>query len=205
VAPDGHRLAFCAKQGDRTRLHVLNADGTGGSVLAASLAVGGRPAWAPDGRTIAIAAEDGGGQRLFAVPLDGGLPRRLTNEYAADPAWSPDGRLIVYSGPDVGTRFPVAAVTAEGQDRAIPSITLTRGARRLRFLPGGHQLVLLRGDIQHKDIWTVDLDTGAERALISLPRDFHVRDFDVSPDGREIVVERVQEQADIVLMELPRR
>ena len=35
-------------------------------------------------------------------------------------------------------------------------------------------------------------------------RDFDIRDFDISPDGREIVVERVQERSDVVLLDLPR-
>jgi hypothetical protein len=36
-----------------------------------------------------------------------------------------------------------------------------------------------------------------------LPPDFDVRDFDVSPDGEEAVLERVQERSDVVLLDLP--
>ena len=54
-------------------------------------------------------------------------------------------------------------------------------------------LVVMRGDIQHKDLWQIDLASGTERQLTSLPADVNVRDFDVSPDGREIVFEQVQE------------
>jgi dipeptidyl aminopeptidase/acylaminoacyl peptidase len=72
------------------------------------------------------------------------------------------------------------------------------------FLPGGRALVVLRGDIQHKDLWLIDLDTGAERQLAKLPPEFDIRDFDVSPDGREVVLERVQERSDAVLLDLPR-
>jgi hypothetical protein len=38
-----------------------------------------------------------------------------------------------------------------------------------------------------------------------LPGDFDIRDFDLSPDGREVVVERVQERSDVVLLDLARR
>lgn len=37
----------------------------------------------------------------------------------------------------------------------------------------------------------LDLDTGAERQLTHLPPDFDIRDFDISPDGQELVLERV--------------
>ena len=64
--------------------------------------------------------------------------------------------------------------------------------------------MLLRGDIQHKDLWLIDLATGTERQLTHLPADFDIRDFDVSPDGREVVLERTQERSDVVLLDLPR-
>ena len=64
--------------------------------------------------------------------------------------------------------------------------------------------MLLRGDIQHKDLWQIDLATGAERQLTRLPADFDIRDFDVSPDGHEVVLERMQERSDVVLIDLPR-
>ena len=64
-------------------------------------------------------------------------------------------------------------------------------------------LALLRGEIQHKNLWLVDLDTGIERQVTNFAPDFEIRDFDISPDGREIVVERAQEDSDIVLLDLP--
>jgi dipeptidyl aminopeptidase/acylaminoacyl peptidase len=72
------------------------------------------------------------------------------------------------------------------------------------LLPGGRALVLLRGEIQHKNLWLIDLETGAERQLTNLTPDFDIRDFKISPDGREVVLERVQERSDVVLMDLPR-
>ena len=97
------------------------------------------------------------------------------------------------------------AVTAEAAPHPLPTLTLTRGARHLAFLPGGRALVLLRGEIQHKNLWLIDLETGAERQLTNLPPEFDIRDFDISPDGREVVLERVQERSNVVLLDLPRR
>ena len=63
---------------------------------------------------------------------------------------------------------------------------------------------MLRGEIQHKNLWLIDLDTGAERQLTYLPPEFDIRDFDISPDGHEVVLERVQERSEVVLLDLPR-
>jgi Tol biopolymer transport system component len=136
--------------------------------------------------------------------MDGHSPVSFVREYSVDPAWAPDGRFVVYSGPDIGTTFSVKAVTAEAAPHSLPALTLTRGARHLAFLPGGRALMLLRGDMDHKDLWLIDLVTGTERQLTRLPADFDIRDFDVSPDGREVVLERLQERSDVVLMDLPR-
>jgi Tol biopolymer transport system component len=73
----------------------------------------------------------------------------------------------------------------------------------MTFLPGGRSLVFLRGEIQHKNLWLVDLKTGAERQLTNLAPDLDIRDFDISPDGLEVVFERMQERSDIALLDLP--
>jgi hypothetical protein len=75
----------------------------------------------------------------------------------------------------------------------------------LAFLPGGRGLVFLKGDIRHKDLWLIDMETGAERQLTNLPPDFDIRDFDISLDGREVVLERVQEHSEVVVVDRPRQ
>src|SRR5262249_33307510 len=141
---------------------------------------------------------------LFRVPVDGRSPALFVQQYSVDPAWSPDGRLVVYSGPDIGTTFTVKAVTDGAGALSVPALTLTRGARRIVFL-AGQALVFLRGEIQHKNLWRIDLETGAERQLTNFAPDFDIRDFDISPDGHEVVLERMQEHSDVVLLDIPDR
>jgi acetolactate synthase small subunit len=62
--------------------------------------------------------------------------------------------------------------------------------------------MFLRGDFQHKNLWLIDLETDSERQLTNLAPDFDIRDFDVSPDGTEVVLERAQERSDVVLLDL---
>ena len=205
ISPDGHSFAFSVSQHGQTLLYVMQADGTHARVVADSLNLQGAPAWAPDGQSITTAADDHGFPHLFRVPLDGRSPTVFVREYSVDPAWSPDGRFGVYSGPDIGTTLAVKAVTPEGAPRPLPPLKLTRGARHIAFLPGGGSLVVLRGAIQHKNLWLIDVETGAERQLTNLPEDFNIRDFDISPDGREVVLERAQESSNVVMLDLPRR
>jgi Tol biopolymer transport system component len=203
ISPDGRSIAFSARQHGQTLLYALQADGTNARIVTDSLELQGTPAWAPDGQSITSAANDHGVPHLFRVPVAGGSPALFIGEYSVDPAWAPAGQFVVYSGPDIGTTFSVKAVTAEAAAHPLPALTLTRGARHLAFLPDGRALIYLRGDIQHKNLWLIDLKTGAERQLTNLAPDFDIRDFDISPDGREVVLERVQGHSDVVLLDLP--
>jgi Tol biopolymer transport system component len=204
ISADGRRIAFSVQQNGETLLYVMQADGTDARTVVRSLQLQGNPTWAPDGQSITSAADDHGVPHLFRVPVDGGSPAPFVPEYSVDPAWAPDGRFVVYSGPDIGTTFSVKAATAEAAAHPLPTLTLTRGSRHLAFLSGGRSLAFLRGEIQHKNLWLVDLKTGAERQLTNVPLDFDIRDFDISPDGRDVVLERVQERSEVVLLDLPR-
>jgi len=204
ISPDGRFIAFSVLQHEQKLLYVMQADGTNARIVTDSLDLQGGPAWAPDGQSITSAAEEHGVPHLFRIPVDGRAPARFVQEYSVDPAWAPDGHFVVYSGPDIGTTFSVKGVTSEAAQQRLPTLTLTRGARHLTFLPRGRALLFLQGEIQHKNLWLMDLESGAKRQLTNLAPDFDIRDFDISPDGREVVLERVQERSDVVLMDLPR-
>ena len=202
VSPDGRQIAFSALQRGQKLLRVIQVDGSNARTVADSLDLQGDPAWTPDGRSITVAANQGGVPHVFRAPL-GGSPALLVRDYSLDPAWAPDGRFMIYSGPDIGTTFSVKAVTTEAKEYPLHALTLTRGARHMALLNGGRTLAVLRGEIQHKNLWLIDLLSGEERPVTKVPADFDIRDFDISPDGQDAVLERVQERSNVVLLELP--
>jgi Tol biopolymer transport system component len=201
ISPDGRQIAFTVQRGERSTLTVVTSQGTDVRALAGSLAVHGAPAWTPDGRSITVAALRDGVPRLVSVPLDGGPPVPIVEDYSTDPSWSPDGRFLVYSGAEVGPAFDVRAVTADGRPVELPRIRLSRGARRIGVVEGGAALIVLRGEIGHGDLWRIDLASGEERRLTDIGRDFAVRDFDVSVDGDEVMFDRRADDSDLVLID----
>ena len=65
--------------------------------------------------------------------------------------------------------------------------------------------MILRGEIGHKDLWALDLQSGTQRPLAVLPADFLIGEFDVSADGAEAVLDRQQSSSSIALIERPRQ
>ena len=183
----------------------MNADGTNARPLAASLDVRDAPSWSPDGKFIAAAAVEGDGSRLFKVPVDGALPVRLVDELSRLPVWSPDGNLILYAAPLQGAGYAVKAVTPEKQPHSLPELWVLRGGDRYRFLPGGRQVVALLGDYLRQNFWMVDLETGQRRQFTNLKPGYSIGSFDVSPDGRQVLFDRVRQNSDIVLIDLARK
>ncbi|MEP6885225.1 MAG: DNA-binding protein, partial [Gammaproteobacteria bacterium] len=204
VSADGRFIAFSVRQHGQTLLYRMGADGTQTKVVSESLQLRGAPDFAPDGRSITSAVEEKGVPHLFRIPLDGGAPTSLLNAYSVAPTWSPGGEFVVYSGPDVGTKFTVGAATVQGASHALPPLTLTRGSRHLVLIEGGRKLVFLQGEMQHKNLWAADLETGTLQQLTHVPADFDVSDYDISPDGHEAIVERAQARSDVVVIDRAR-
>jgi Tol biopolymer transport system component len=201
VTQDGRRIAFTVAAGERTILYTMDSDGRELRALTRSLDLRGNPAWAPDGRSIVSAALRDGEPRLMSIFLDDSPPSPLVSEYSIDPVWSPDGQFLIYSGADVGTTFPLRAVARDGRPYPIPALILTRGARRVAFGPDARSIVVLRGDVGHKNFWLVDLRTGAERQITELGPDIAVNEFDLARDGSAVLFDRIQEHSRIALIE----
>jgi Tol biopolymer transport system component len=205
VSPDGSRVAIIVRQQGTLRLLMMSADGTNARTLAPSIAMQGSEGhgsadWSHDGVRIVAAGTDAQGPGLFMIPVDGGAPVRLVSGQVMNPVWSPDGTLIVYEGPPVGGRVRLLGVRPDGTRVELPDVgTYQRGGHR--FLPNGKGLVYMSRS-HMRDFWLLDLATNTTRPLTRLSDHGVVRAFDITPDGKAIVFDRLRDNSDIVLIDL---
>jgi Tol biopolymer transport system component len=205
VAPDGQKAAIVLRRSGKQRLRVLAADGSDLGLLAEAISVRGSASWSPDGRWVVIGGNDGKGDGLFKIPADGGAPERLVSGFASNPVWSPDGMLIVYAGQQLAGASPIRGVRPDGSAVDLPSIQVAPGGERFRFLPNGSGLVFMPGVIGNTlDFGLLDLKTKMTRPLTRLNNAATIRTFDVTPDGKQIVFDRLRDNSDLVLIDLPK-
>lgn len=97
-SPDGLRLTFEAKIGDKWVLMVMRADGAGLRQLTEARYTSHSSSWSPDGTRIIFTSDRDGNTDLYHMNPDGSNVRRLTSDAAkeASPRYSPDGRFIAY-------------------------------------------------------------------------------------------------------------
>jgi len=201
---DGRHVAIVMRRDRIPRLHVLEADGGDLRTLADSLTVRGGAAWSPDGKTIVVGGTEGGHAGLYKVPVDGGPPVRLLEGPALNPVWSPLGDVIAYIGANVSAYAPLLAVRPDGTPVKMPAISMRRDGERLRFTRDGRALIYMQGAARAQDFWMLNLETMQTRQLTRLTRRDSMRTFDIMPDGKRIVFDRLRDNSDIVLIDLPR-
>ncbi len=204
ISPDGRSVAFSVRQHGQTFLYVMQADGTNARIVADSLDLQGAPAWAPDGQSITSAANDHGVPHLFRVPVDGRPPTRFC--------------AGVLGRSRVGARRPIRCVlgtrhrhhvfgeSRHGRCRGASAAALdidSRGATPGIPARRTGARVPARRDSTQESLAHRSGD-GRRTAVDQPPSGLRHSRFRHSPDGREVVLERVQEHSDVVLLDLLR-
>jgi acylaminoacyl-peptidase len=105
ISSDGKRIIFVRNSFDvmkdrgRSRLWIVNADGTEPRPLTDGGGNEHSPRWSPDNKRVAFISDASGKPQLHCLWLDTRESAKLTSLPTAPtaPAWSPDGKLIAFA------------------------------------------------------------------------------------------------------------
>ena len=206
IARDGGRIAIILRKQGKRLVTLLSPDGGDPQPLAPSLDVTSAVSWSPDGKWIAAGGIDGDGPGLFKIPIDGGTVQRLSKGTATNPIWSPDGSVIVYTGPVVASLGTLVMVHADGTPAEALDIKVRVGTEHYRFVPGRQQLVYIPtpSQVVPENFWILDLETKKTRQLAEF-NSRSTRTFDITADGSAITFDRLKDNSNLVLIDLPAR
>jgi len=185
ISPDGRSVAFVSDRDGHYNIDVGLLSGGSLVQITHDANFKSRPAWSPDGATIAYAELNNSGLwDIWEVPALGGTPRRVIL-HATDPAWSRDGKSLAYVDVTDGTLWTSGIYGENGRRLTQSDMADTGRAAEPRFSPDGRQIAyLIRYDGPYSSLQVLDLRSGKIRSLASYGALTLSPAW--SPDGRSI-------------------
>ena len=205
IAPDGDTVVFALNQYDIFNLNVLHLSDPSPRKLTDQIGNSASPDFSPDGKQICFINRVGQSpSALWVVGSDGRKPHQL---YAGPrdivgAAWSPDGSTIAFTmAVDSAFTYQVFLLDVRNPEAAPRQITQGPSAigGSLDWSPDGRNIVIFAGPVAAREIYLLDLATGATTQLTHGGNNAAAS---YSPDGQYIVYNslRNNNQADLYIM-----
>jgi Tol biopolymer transport system component len=188
VLSDGSRMVFSMFKVS-TSIHV--ADSSSPHEARALVRSGMySPELSPDGQTVYYVNDTPGEEGIYAVPRQGGAPRRLTESLPAEgrlryfPRFdlSPDGRILVYSAKLGKEQDFFTLATSGGEPRLLVKIPNAKSRTVPQWSPDGSQLAYSDGN----DLYVIASAGGKPRKLAHVNHGWEESSVRWSPDGKLI-------------------
>ncbi|MDZ7261154.1 MAG: BamA/TamA family outer membrane protein, partial [candidate division KSB1 bacterium] len=187
-SPDSKMIAFAAKAGEEDALHLVDVQERN-IVRSLKFGLDGvfSPAWSPKGDEIAFVGIKNGRSDLYAVNLETGKLRQITDDIFSDlePSWSPDGKRLVFVSDrgehtdpsQLPANFKILDIdfqnldiyTVASQGGDIQRITETPTSERTPvYHPQGDKIAFTSERCGISNIYIRDLHTGVEYPITNV-------------------------------------
>jgi Tol biopolymer transport system component len=204
LAPDGRHIVFVGQVGRRSRLFIMDADGTNErrlltdqqGLIRTSTYDELTPSWAQDGNRIVFVSNRDGNYEVYHVRPDGTELTRLTVDSAPDLNPSSTGSYIAFDrGVGAGDSDIILGDLDGSSESVVQSVSAQSLARvkesKPVLVPGGNRLLFARGapglDPQAGETLVLyDLVARAVIRDLVAPQKNHEIIFAVSPEGDRI-------------------
>jgi len=146
----------------------------------------------PDGKWV-VFTRMGADEGLWKVSINGGEPTRLNTSRVAYPAISPNGKMLAYYSPG---EHAVRVIWLDGKGPArqfdIPFGTI-------RWTQDSRSLLYIKNQDDVSNVWSESISGGPGKQITHF-NSLLIAQFDLSRDGKELVMSRGISNRDVVLI-----
>jgi Tol biopolymer transport system component len=203
VSPNGHYIVFVSDRAGSFQIWRMDSDGNNpkqltGSPLQPLQSMD--PDCSPDGKWVVYSKFDTE-KGVWKVPMEGGNPVRLNDAEADFPTISPDGKMIAYSYEDAAAHPPygVAIMAFEGGPPTKHFDIWSSIRTKFRWAADGRSLLYTKNEGGFDNIWSQPIAGGTPKQITHFTSEL-IANFDVSRDGKSLVVDRFRQTSDAVLI-----
>jgi Tol biopolymer transport system component/DNA-binding winged helix-turn-helix (wHTH) protein len=168
ISPDGASIAFRSNRTGSDEIWIADNEGRNPRQLTHfGGPLTGRPRWSPDGRWVAFDSRAAGNADIYAIRVEDGALRRITNAPSDEvvPSWSRDGQYLYFTSNRTGRqeiwKTPVNGGGGEGEDK---QVTWDGGFGAMESADG-RTLYYVR-DMATTSIWRMPVGGGTPTAVI---------------------------------------
>ena len=201
VSADGRYIVFFSAHKDGEHIWRMDIDGNNVKQLTT------RPkaySWGsldctPDGKWVFYVSADAPDSGLWKVPIEGGDPVRLDSKgFAVHPAISPDGKMLAYAGFSTHS-VTVMSLVGDTAEKHFDLPFDNMATRPLGWTPDSRSLLYIKSEDGVSNLWSQPISGELPKQITHFNSDL-IRSFDLSRDGKQLVMERGTTHGDVVLI-----
>ena len=198
ASADGRYIVFASDRNGQFNIWRMNADDGSDPVQLTFTDGNFYPSCSSDNEWVAFDNLTDSEASVWKVPLQGGEPVKIGEKYRM-PVFSPDNQVVACRYNEVSDADDVAIFPAHG-GQALRYVKVPKQeAQVVRWLPDGRQLTYVKNTKGYANIWSFDLDNGAEKQLTNFNSD-QIYAYAWSPDYKQVACQRGTKTSDVTII-----
>jgi len=201
VSPDGRYAVFSSNRSGNFNIWRMDLASGEQKQLTQGTEIDSQPGCSPDGQWVVFRSLRQGKSTFWRVPLTGGEPEQISDKSSTWAAVSPDGKFVALRYFDDQTNANKIAVMPFAGGQPIKTLDVSVGYRDvgLGWTSDSRSIVYADARENADNLWSFPVDGGPSKQLTNFKSGL-VFAFQVSQDGKKIVLSRGTQTDDVILL-----